>query len=138
LVFQTLKKIIVITNLLHATRRIFDLLSYFYQLQSATISHKLREFFQKDINNSIEFWDCSSKENWYLHLAVNKESKSFVSTVCFPSMSSWDFSKKQVCNDIISQWKMTFQASDLKGRSFLELLDGNLNSLSSSYTNRGP
>ena len=31
---------------------------------------------------------------------------------------------------------MTFQASNLKGRSFLNLLDGNSNSLSPSYINR--
>ena len=50
-----IKKIIVITNLLHAIRRIFDLSSYLYQLQSAAILHELREFFQKDINNSVKF-----------------------------------------------------------------------------------
>ena len=132
-----IKKIIVITDSLHAARRIFDLSSHPYQLQSTTISHELREFFYKDINNNVKFWDCSSKENWYLHLAVNKDSKSFVSIVYFLSMSSWNFSKKQVCNDIISQWKMTFQVSDLKEKSFLELLDGDFNSLSPSYINGG-
>ena len=81
-------------------------------------------------------WDCPSKENWYLHLAVNKDSKSFVLTVYFPSISSWDFSKKQVCNDIISQWKMTFQVSDLKKKSFLELLNSDSNPLSPSYIDR--
>ena len=133
-----IKKIIVITNSLHAARRIFDLSSHPYQLQSTAISCKLREFFQKNIINSIKFWDCPSKENWYLYLAVNKESKSFMLTVCFPSMYSWDFSKKQVCDNIISQWKMTFQASDLKEKSFLELLDGDLNPLSPFYINGDP
>ena len=32
---------------------------------------------------------------------------------------------------------MTFQASDLKGKSFLELLDGDFNPLSPSYINKG-
>jgi len=72
----------------------------------------------------------------YDNLAVNKDSKSFVLTAYFPSISSWDFSKKQVCNDIISQWKMTFQVSDLKEKSFLELLDSDSNPLSLSYIDR--
>jgi len=50
-----IKKIIIITDSLHVARRIFNLSSHLYQLQSAAISHKLREFFHKDINNSIEF-----------------------------------------------------------------------------------
>ena len=132
-----IKKIIVITNSLHTTRKIFDLSSHPYQLQSIAILCELREFFHKDINNSVKFWDCPSKENWYLYLVVDKDSKSFVSMACFPSMSSWDFSKKQVCNNIISQWKITFQASDLKGKSFLELLNSNSNPLSSSYIDGG-
>ena len=46
---------------------------------------------------------------------------------CFPSKTSWDFSKKEESNDIIKNWQMTFQASDSKGTHFLELLDNNLN-----------
>ena len=62
-----IKKIIIITDSLHTARRIFDLSSHPYQLQSTAILYELfselREFFQKDINNSIKFWDCPSKEN---------------------------------------------------------------------------
>ena len=50
-----IKQIIIITNLLHAIKRIFDLSSHLYQLQSAIISHELRNFFYKDIDNSIKF-----------------------------------------------------------------------------------
>jgi len=50
-----IKQIIIITDLLYTVKRIFDLSSHLYQLQSATISHKLKEFFYKGINNSIEF-----------------------------------------------------------------------------------
>ena len=50
-----IKKIIVITNLLYAARRIFDSSSHPYLLQSAAISCELVKFFHKDINNSIEF-----------------------------------------------------------------------------------
>jgi len=58
-----IKQIIVITDSLHTAKRIFNSSSHLYQLQSTTISRELREFFHKDINNSIEFWDSPSKEN---------------------------------------------------------------------------
>ena len=54
------KYIFVIMDSIHATKRIFDSSSHPYQIHSVAISGELREFFQKDSNNSIEFWDCSS------------------------------------------------------------------------------
>ena len=46
-----------------------------------------------------------------------------VSILSFLWKSSWDFYRKFECDSIFSQWKMTFQASDLRGSSFLDLLD---------------
>ena len=80
--------IFVITNSLHATKRIFDSSSYLYQIQSAAISGKLREFFHKDGNNSIGFWDCLSNQNWSLHNIVDKETKKFVLIPILPCKSS--------------------------------------------------
>ena len=97
-----IKCIIIITDSLYATKKIFDSSLHPYQLHSATISHELREFFNKDIHNHIKFWDCSSNKNWLLHSAVNKDSKSFNSLTSFPYKSSWDFSKKHDCDDILS------------------------------------
>ena len=47
--------IIVISDSIHAAKRIFDFLSHPYQIHSATISYELRSFFLKDINNCIKF-----------------------------------------------------------------------------------
>ena len=124
-----IKQIIVITDSLHVAKRIFNLFPHLYQLQSAAISYELRDFFHKGINNSIEFCDCPSKEDWYLYSAVDKDSKNFSILTYFPSMFSQDFSKKHIYNNIISQWKMSFQAFDLKGKSFLDLLDSDSNLL---------
>ena len=49
---------------------------------------------------------------------------------------SWDFSKKNEYNKIINNWKITFQASNAKGRYFLDLLDDNLKSIEPSYFKR--
>ena len=119
--------IIVITNSLHAARRIFDSLLHPYQIHSATISCKLREFFLKNNNNHIKFWDIPSKLNWPLHSLVDKDSNSFDFLSIFPCKSSWDYCKKHKCDSILFQWKMSFQISDLNGKNFLELLDSDLN-----------
>jgi len=74
---------------------------------------------------------------WSLHKVVDKETKAFNPTLLFPSKMSWDFSKKNKCDDILNVWKMTFQASDLKGKLFLDLLDDNNNIIKPSYTKGG-
>ena len=66
---------------------------------------------------------------WRFHCDVNKDSKSFHPTPSYPCKMSWDFCKKTDSNDIIKQWKMTFQASDGKGNHFLDLLDNDFNSI---------
>ena len=118
--------IIVILDSLHAAKRIFDSSLHLYQIHSAAISCKLRDFFLKDVNNHIKFWDCPSKQNWLLHSLMDKDSKSFNSVPIFSYKSSWDYCKKQECDTVLSQWKMSFQMSDIKGKNFLELLDSDL------------
>jgi len=59
-----IKYIVVITDSLHATKKIFDSSSHPYQIHSTAITCELREFFNKYTNNHIKFWDCPSKENW--------------------------------------------------------------------------
>ena len=49
---------------------------------------------------------------------------------------SWDYCKKIDSDDIINIWKMTFQASDGKGRYFLDLLNDNFNVIEFSYIKR--
>ena len=51
---------------------------------------------------------------------------------------SWDFSRKTEYDNIINNWKMTFQASDLKGRQFLNLLDEDFNIIEPYYAKGGP
>ena len=55
-----ISKIIVITNLIHATIKIFDLLSHPLQSHAAIILKKLQHFFLSCQENIIEFWKCSS------------------------------------------------------------------------------
>jgi len=64
--------------------------------------------------------------------------KSFNSLPIYPSKISWDYCKKTDSDDIINYWKIKFQASDGKGKHFLDLLDDNFNVIEPFYTKEGP
>ena len=84
-----------------------------------TILEDLYQFFSRDPNNSIEFWECPSHLDWHLHKAVNLDTKAFNPTPVYPCKTSQDYSKKMEYDNILNIWKMTFQASDRKGNQFL-------------------
>ena len=128
-----INKIIVITDSIHSTKKIFNSSSHSYQVHAVFISYELRNFFDTSCNNTIEFWECPSCCEWSLHRAINKEIKIFSLKPCYPCKTSWNFSKKRECNDILNIWKMTFQASDKKGHHFLDLLDNDNKSLEPTY-----
>jgi len=90
------------------------------------ILEELCQFFSRNPINSIEFWECPSRLEWHLHKAVDLETKASNPTPVYPCKTSWDYSKKTECDDILNIWKMMFQASDGKGNRFLDLLDDNL------------
>ena len=56
-----IEQIIIITDSIHTAKRIFDSLSHPFQIHMSLISSKLRKFFDKDRNNTIEFWDFPSQ-----------------------------------------------------------------------------
>ena len=134
---HNISKIIVVMDSIHMAKKIFDLLSHPLQKHVAFILNDLREFFTHHQENMIEFWECPSKSKWNLHKRVNIETKSFNLTPLLPYKNSWDFSKKSECDNIINKWKMTFQASDLKGRNFLELVNSDNNILEPTYSKGG-
>jgi len=57
---DNISKIIIVTNSIHTVKRIFNLSVYPFQVQSAAILSNLCYFFNCHVNNSIEFWECSS------------------------------------------------------------------------------
>jgi len=101
------------------------------------ISSELREFFKRNHRNSIEFWDCPSCNKWTLHNIVNKKTKKYDLVLIFPYKSSWEFNRKNRYDEILNNWKITFQASDDKERYFLDFLDNNLNPIELSYSKGG-
>ena len=135
---ENVSKIVVITDSIHATKKIFDSKLHPYQTHTTAILSELYQFFNINQENSIEFWECPSRLKWRFHQDVDKDLKSFNLTPSFPCKISWDYCKKINSNDIINQWKMTFQASNGKGRQFLDLVDDNLNIIEPAYTKGGP
>jgi len=111
----------------------FWLSSYSYQIHAAAIFSKLHIFFLHHQENLIKFWEYPSHSNWILYKAMDKETKSFNPILLLSCKLSWDFSRQNKCDNIVNKWKMIFQASDLKGKQFLNLLDSNSNILELSY-----
>jgi len=64
---------------------------------------------------------------------VDKETKSFNLTPLFPCKSSWDFSKKNECDNLSKRWKIIFQASDFKNKHLLDLVDSDDNIIEPTY-----
>ena len=135
--WEDISKIIIVTDSIHVAKKIFDPSLHLYQIHAVAILNKLHKFFIRNQNNLIKFWECPSWLNWSLHKVVDKDSKAFNSSPVFLCKISWDFSRKTKCDDIINNWKMIFQASDLKGRQFLDLLDKDFNIIKPCYTKKG-
>ena len=85
---QDVAHTVIITDAILATKWIFDTSIHLYQLHSITISNVPRVFFNKNSNNSILFWDCSSSIKWSPHLLVDKESKCLKVNPVLPRKSS--------------------------------------------------
>jgi len=113
------------------------MLIHLYQLHSIAISRDLKKFFNKNLSNVIEFWDCSDSIKWSPHLLVDKETKHLKIDLTFLSKSSWESSKKEKCDSLVQKWQMIFQALNFKGRNFLELTDNNNILIHPIYTKRG-
>ena len=135
---EVISKIIVIMDSIHTARKIFNSSSYPFQCHSSAILSELRSFFTSNPDNSIEFWECLSHLKWRFHHDIDKDSKLFKLILTYPCKISWDFCKKTDSDDIINQWKMTFQASNGKGNHFLNLLDNNFNTIEPSYMKGSP
>jgi len=56
-------------------------------------------------------------------MLVDKDTKKLNLFPIFSYKTSWDFTKKEECDNIIKNWQISFQASDLKRKHFLNLLD---------------
>jgi len=85
----------------------------------------------------ISFWNYSSNDKWPLYLLVDKKSKLYKISPILSSKTLWDFSKKEECDSIVKKWQMYFQASNYKGRNFLNLNKNNNNSIYSTYSKDG-
>ena len=135
---ENISKIIVFTDSIHVAKKIFDPSSHPLQIHTVAILNELQQFFSRDSNNSIEFWEYPSRLNWHLHKAVDLEMKASNPMPIYSCKMSWDYSKKTECDNILNNWKMTFQASDSKGNQFLNLLNDNFNIIQLFYAKEGP
>ena len=73
----------------------------------------------------IAFLGCPDSTKWSSHLLVDKESKCLKIDTILASKTLWEFSRKEECDTIVHKWQMYFQASEYKGRNFLNLNNNN-------------
>jgi len=66
-------KIIIITDTIHVTKKIFDSSIYPYELQAVKVAQCLRVFFNRDPSNVVKLWKCPNKLSWLSHVKVDKE-----------------------------------------------------------------
>ena len=64
--------------------------------------------------------------------------KKFNLSLIFLCKALWDINKKEECNNIIKNSQITFQALDLKGNHFLNLLDDKSCTIKFLYTKGSP
>jgi len=50
---------------------------------------------------------------------------------------SWNFTKKDECDNIIGKWYISFKISNYKRRNFLNILNNDLSNIKLSYTKEG-
>jgi len=67
-------------------------------------------------------------------MLVDKDMKKFNLSPIFSCKILWNFNKKEECNNIIKNWQITFQASDIKENYFPDLLDIEIYTIESLYT----
>lgn len=108
--------------------------TYLYQLHSIAISKDLKVFFNKSCSNIIKFWDCPNLIKLSPHSLVNRKTKHLKIDSIFSSKLLWEVDKKEECNSIVHKWQMIFQASEFKGRKFLELDNDSHNSICPTYS----
>ena len=60
---ENIFKIMVITDSIHMTKKIFDSLSHLLQIHAVAILKELHHFFSRNSSNSIVFWESPSYLN---------------------------------------------------------------------------
>ena len=74
---ENISKVIVITDSIHAAKKIFDTKSHPYQIHISVILNKLRQFFMRCQDNHIKFWECPSGISTNLLTKIQNHSSPF-------------------------------------------------------------
>ena len=72
---SSIKYIIVITNSIHTVKKIFDSSVHPYQIQTLSISKEIREFFERNHHDFLEFRIVQVKTNRYFTILLIKRPR---------------------------------------------------------------
>jgi len=135
---EHIKHITVITDYILGAKAFFDPKPNPFQSLTQSTSNRIHKFLKSSPDNCIVIWHCPSGSKWKPHHNVDKDVKASYLAPTLPSKETWAFSKKSECDDIFNYWAMSFQASDKKGKSFLEITNNKGEDLIPSHENGRP
>jgi len=98
---EDIKHITLITDSIHAAKKIFDTTIHPYQSLITPLATKIHEFFAKLADHIISIWHYPSNLKWKPHKDVDNDVKSSRVNPIFLSKESWDFSKKTECDNLL-------------------------------------
>jgi len=73
---EDIKHITLITDSIHAAKKIFDTTMHPYQLLVTPLATKIYEFFAKLADHIISFWHCPNNLKWKPHKDIDNDIKS--------------------------------------------------------------
>ena len=112
---ENIHNIIVITNSIAATKKIFESKTDPLQNMFIPVTSEINSFFRKDSRNKIQFWFCPSKAKWPKHKLVDDQVKANNCTPIFSSKESHLFNKKKECDNILQEWQESFLSNPKRG-----------------------
>ena len=122
---MAIEYIILITDSLGSVRQAVDLSVYPRQAHSLAVCSTLKLFFSQDYGYRIDFWDCSSKAEWFFHQLVhNNMTNTRVAAGLYLATSINFLCSKNVIS-CLDTWRTSLNHSTVQGQHFLPLRDRN-------------
>ena len=135
---EQINHITVTTDCIQAAKAFFDPKPNPFQSLTKATTKRIHNFFSSSPDKRIVIWHCPSGTKWRPHHNVDKDIKSSHIAPTLLSKETWAFNKKSEYDDIINYWARAYEATDRKGKSFLDLTDNKGNILIPSHIKGGP
>ena len=128
-----IEHIILIINSLGSTRQAVNPSVYPKQAYFLAVCSVLRLFFSQNYSYRIDFWDCSSKAEWFLHQLVHNNVTNIRVAARLYLATSINFLYFKSVISYLDTWRTLFNHPTIQGWYFFSLRDRNQWILQPSY-----